>query len=436
MVYLHVVLLIEIIILAARLGGIGVGLAGGLGMAIAVFLFGIKPGEMPIDVILIILSVILALSAMQNAGGLRFMVQVAEKLLRNHPRYINFLAPLTTFVLTVLSGTAYTTLSVLKVIQEVAKSIGVRPSQPLTAAVVSCQIAITASPISAATAAMYVVVEKMGVPYGDVLLVIVPTGFVAICVAAFVASRQGGELLNDPIFIDRKEKGLIEAGIQDSKELPNSHLAKRAVYLFLASVVFIVTMLIFKPIIGHKIGSRDIIIITMFVTTLLIVVTCNVSLRSIKKASLFSDGTESLVVILGIAWLSGSIIGAYIPEIKEQAGEILRQYPALLALVFFITSAALFSHGAAAALLIPIAASLGIEASTIVGAFVAMNAMYITNIYPTAAYAIAADDTGSYMSKRWNGSYLVNHPFILPGLCGVGAALPVGFFLANTFIGG
>lgn len=206
MVYLHVVLLIGIIILAARLGGIGVGLAGGLGMAIAVFLFGIKPGEMPIDVILIILSVILALSAMQNAGGLRFMVQVAEKLLRDHPRYINFLAPLTTFVLTVLSGTAYTTLSVLKVIQEVAKSIGVRPSQPLTAAVVSCQIAITASPISAATAAMYVVVEKMGVPYGDVLLVIVPTGFVAICVAAFVASRQGGNYLTIQYLSIEKKK--------------------------------------------------------------------------------------------------------------------------------------------------------------------------------------------------------------------------------------
>lgn len=427
MIYLHLALLIGVIILAARLGGIGVGLAGGLGMAIATFVFGIKPGEMPIDVILIILSVILALSAVQNAGGLMYMVKIAENLLRKNPRYINILAPSVTFVLTLLSGTAYTTLSVLKVIQEVAKSIGVRPSQPLTAAVVSSQIAITASPISAATAAMYVVVEKMGVSYGSVLLVIIPTGFLAVCIASFVASRQGREW--------EQEKETIERiTVQTTLDSFNQNLAKRSVHLFFGSVMFIVIMLIFKPLIGHQLGSRDIIIMTMFITTLLVVMTCDVSLKSIKKASLFSDGTESLVVILGIAWLSGSIIGAHIPEIKAHAGEMLIQFPALLALAYFVTSAALFSHGAAAALLVPIAASLGIDPINIVGAFVAMSAMYITNIYPTAAYAIATDDTGSYLSKRWNGSYFVNHPFILPGLCGVIVAVPFGLFLARIFI--
>ena len=162
MIFLEIILLFGCIIYAAKLGGIGVGMAGGLGMAIAVFVLGLKPGAIPIDVILIILSVIFAISCMQLAGGMDYMVKLASKLLRSNPKYINILAPAVTFVLTVLGGTGYTAMSVLNVIQEVAKENHVRPSQPLTSAVIASQIAITASPISAATAAMYVVVEKMG----------------------------------------------------------------------------------------------------------------------------------------------------------------------------------------------------------------------------------------------------------------------------------
>lgn len=168
MIFLEIILLFGCIIYAAKLGGIGVGMAGGLGMAIAVFVLGLKPGAIPIDVILIILSVIFAISCMQLAGGMDYMVKLASKLLRSNPKYINILAPAVTFVLTVLGGTGYTAMSVLNVIQEVAKENHVRPSQPLTSAVIASQIAITASPISAATAAMYVVVEKMGGSFGQV----------------------------------------------------------------------------------------------------------------------------------------------------------------------------------------------------------------------------------------------------------------------------
>ncbi|SEF81195.1 anaerobic C4-dicarboxylate transporter family protein [Vibrio hangzhouensis] len=434
MIYMHLLLLVATVVLAARLGGIGVGLAGGVGMSIAVFGFGLEPGKMPISVLLIILSVILALAVMQRAGGLDYMVKVAERLLRNNPKYINVLAPLTTFVLTVLSGTQYTTLSILNVIQQVAKSTNVRPSQPLTASVVACQVAITASPISAATAAMWVVVEQMGVSFGSVLAVIIPTGFVAACVATFVAVRQGCDLLDDPIYKARLESGQLEQVQLSEDKTPDAPEAKRSVLIFLASVVFIVIMLMFKKVIGHGLGSRDLIVITMFVSALITAFACKVDLKTIKKASVLADGAESLIVILGIAWLSGTVIGAHIPEIKAQAGIWLEAYPMLLALIFWITSAALFSHGATSALLIPIAGSMGISPEFIVGSFVAMSAMYITNIYPTSAFAISTDDTGSYESKRWNGSRFFNHPFILPGISGILVAVPFGFMLASIFI--
>lgn len=175
-------------------------------MVIAVYIMGLSPGSIPVSVILIIMSVILALSVMQQAGGMGYMVKCAEKMLRNNPKYINILAPATTFTLTTLAGTGYTAMSVLNVIQQVAKDNGVRPSQPLSSAVVASQIAITASPISGATAAMYVVVEKMGVNFFDAICVILPAALVGSAVAAFVASKQGVELAEDPIYQERVKK--------------------------------------------------------------------------------------------------------------------------------------------------------------------------------------------------------------------------------------
>lgn len=433
MLVLQIFILLACIVLAARLGGIGVGLAGGLGLGIVVFVLGMKPGEIPVSVILIIMSVILALSVMQQAGGMAYMVKVAEHILRKNPKYINVLAPLITFLLTTLAGTGYSAMAVLNVIQEVAKGNGIRPSQPLTGAVVASQIAITASPISAATAAMYVAVETTGVGFGSAMLILIPAAFVGSMVAAFIASKQGCDLKDDPIYQERLKQKLVHFADKSAKESESTPAAKRSVLIFLIGVAFIVLTLMFKKQIGHHLGSRDVIVITMFIVSLITAFSCKVKLSSIKKASIFADGAESLVVILGIVWLSSTIIGAYIPEIKLVAGDVLKAYPALLAVVFFCTSALLFSQGATSALLCPIAVSLGVEPATILACFVAVSALYITNIYPTSAFAVAIDDTGSYMGK-WNGSMIINHPFFLPGCLGIIVAVPVGFLMASVVL--
>ena len=220
MVWVHFALLFACIIYAAKLGGIGVGMAGGPGMAIAVFGFGMKPGFIPVDVILIIMTVIFACSVMHIAGGMDYLVRVSGNLLRRNPKFFNVLAPLVTFVLTVLSGTGYTAMSVLNVIQDVAKQNGVRPPQPLTGAVIASQIAITASPISAATAAMWGVVVTMGVSFGQALMVIMPAAFFGSAVAALISSFQGVELAKDPIFQERMAQGLVKMSSAEDKEKP------------------------------------------------------------------------------------------------------------------------------------------------------------------------------------------------------------------------
>lgn len=434
MIFLEIILLFGCIIYAAKLGGIGVGMAGGLGMAIAVFVLGLKPGAIPIDVILIILSVIFAISCMQLAGGMDYMVKLASKLLRSNPKYINILAPAVTFVLTVLGGTGYTAMSVLNVIQEVAKENHVRPSQPLTSAVIASQIAITASPISAATAAMYVVVEKMGGSFGQALAVIVPSEVFGAIVTAIISSMQGVDLDKAPIFQKRLKEGLVSMKTKKEAEKPTTRKAKVSVAIFLLAVVFIVALLLFKPYIGHTLGSRDIIIISMLMAGLVMYWFCDISLDRIKNTPIFGGGMESLVVVLGIVWMSSTIIGAHIPEIKTQATALLEQYPALLAVAFFCVSALLFSQGATAALLVPVAASLGVDVSTILASFVACSALYITNIYPTTAFAIACEDTGSFMDRKWNGSWVINPPLVLPGIVGLVAAVPFGFLISKMVL--
>ena len=430
MVYIHFALLFACIIYAAKLGGIGVGMAGGFGMAIAVFCLGIPPGPMPLDVILIIMSVLFACSVMHVAGGMDYMVRVASRVLRANPKYINILAPAIAFLLTILSGTGFTTMSILNVIQEVAKQNGVRPSQPLTSAVVASQIAISASPISAATAAMWVVVETMGVSFGQALCVILPAGLFGAAVASLISSFQGVDLEKDPIFQARMKAGLVAMSSQEQRDAPLPKGAKLSVVIFLLSVVFIVAMLLFKKEIGHTLGSRDIIVITMLFISMLMYWFCDVELTKIKNSSIFKGGYESLVVILGICWLASTVIGIYIPTIKEQATVLLGQYPGLLALAFFCVSALLFSQGATSALLVPVAASLGCDAPMILACFVAVSGIFVTNVYPTSAFAISCDDTGSFMGK-WSGTYVINHPFFLPGCLGLVAAIPFGFLMAG-----
>ncbi|TQI78124.1 anaerobic C4-dicarboxylate transporter DcuA [Serratia fonticola] len=432
MVILHVILLLGTIMLAARWGGIGVGFAGGIGLAIAVFILGVPAGAPPIDVMLIILSTILALSAMQQAGGMDYLVVLTEKLLRNHPGYLNILAPSVTFILTVLSGTGYTAMSVMNVIQEVAKDNGIRPSQPLSSAVVASQLGITASPISAATAIMYGTVEVMGVSFGDAMLVVLPTALFAMLVAAFIASRQGIKLVDDPVCQKIMQENKSIQNKQAKRSIPRG--AKSSVVIFLLGVMFVVCMLLFKSLIGHTINSRDLIIITMFIVSTIIIFNCKLDMKEIKNSPLFKSGAESLVVVLGIVWLSSTLIGAHLEEIKTGASEILRTYPVLLAAVFFCTSAMLFSQGATSALLMPIAASIGISPEAILASFVAVSALYITNIYPTTAFAIATDNTGSFLSKRWNGSRIVNHPFFLPGCLSIICSVPFGFLLAKLIL--
>ncbi|ANO33912.1 anaerobic C4-dicarboxylate transporter [Vibrio breoganii] len=435
MIMVELLVVLVFIYLGARIGGIGIGLAGGLGVIALSLGLGIPTSQdfIPIDVILIIMSVITAIAAMQVAGGMDWLVQIAEDFLRKHPERITFYAPIVTFVMTLMAGTGHTAFSTLPVIAEVAKGQGIRPSRPLSIAVVASQIAITASPISAAVVAFAAMLEPQGVDYLTLLAICIPTTFIACMVGAFVANFIGCPLKDDPVYQERLEQGLIKLNTGERREILPT--AKRATYIFLGAIVFVVLYaaaisgsvgLIENP----TLGRNEAIMTVMLGAAAVIVLTTKIDAAMIPAAATFRSGMTACVCVLGVAWLGSTFVNAHVNDIKEFAGSLLADYPWMLALVLFFASMLLYSQGATTVALMPAALAIGVAPLTAVASFAAVSALFVLPTYPTLLAAVEMDDTGSTRI----GKYVFNHPFFLPGVATITTAVTLGFVFGSFFI--
>ena len=420
------------IFVGARLGSIGIGFAGGLGVLVLALVFGLKPGDIPIDVILIIMSVIAAIAAMQVAGGLDYLVQLAERVLRSNPKYITFLAPLVTYTMTIFAGTGLTAFSTLPVIAEVAKLQGIRPSRPLSIATIASQIAITASPISAAVIFLAGALEPVGVDYVQLLIICIPTTFTAVMLTAFVANFLGKDLKDDPIYQDRLAKGLVSMPTDKEKqqqELPAG--AKTSVLIFLIAIIAVVcyAMAISSTVglIKDPVLKRDAAIMTfMLGAATFIALFCKIDCNKVLNAATFKSGMSACICVLGVAWLGTTFVAAHIEEINVFAGNLLESKPWLLAVVLFFAAMLLYSQAATTRALMPAAIALGVSPVAAIAAFASVSALFVLPTYPTLLAAIEFDDTGSTRI----GKYVFNHPFLIPGVICITLAVTFGFLLA------
>ncbi len=412
MIWVELAIVLLFIFIGARIGGIGIGLAGGAGVIALSLILGVptKQAFIPVDVILIIMSVITAIAAMQVAGGMDWLVQLAENFLRKHPERITFYAPIVTFLMTLMAGTGHTAFSTLPVIAEVAKGQGVRPSRPLSIAVVASQIAITASPISAAVVAFAAMLVPFGVDYLTLLAICIPTTFAACMVGAFVANFMGSE----------------------REILPT---AKTATYIFLTAIILVVCYaaaisnsigLIENP----ALGRNEAIMTFMLAAAAGIVLLTKIDAAQIPAASTFRSGMTACVCVLGVAWLGSTFVNAHVDGIKEVAGTLLADYPWMLALVLFFASMLLYSQGATTVALMPAALAIGVAPLTAVASFAAVSALFVLPTYPTLLAAVEMDDTGSTRI----GSYVFNHPFFIPGVVTIASAVAFGFLFGSLFI--
>ncbi len=420
--------------LGARLGSIGIGFAGGFGVLVLALVFGLEPGGIPIDVILIIMSVISAIAAMQVAGGLDYMVQVAERILRKNPKYITFLAPVVTYTMTIFAGTGLTAFSTLPVIAEVAKEQGVRPSRPLAIATVASQIAITASPISAAVIFLASELEKVGVGYIELLMICIPTTFAACMLGAVVTNFLGKELKDDPVYQERLAQGLVKKA-SEAKEQELKPGAKASVGVFLLGLIFVVG---YASAISENVGliedpvlPRDYAIMTIMLTVAtLIALVCKIKTNDVLSAPTFKSGMSACICVLGVAWLGTTFVSAHLEQINMFAGSVLETKPWLLAVVLFFAAMLLYSQAATTKALMPAALALGVSPVSAVASFAAVGSLFVLPTYPTLLAAVEFDDTGSTRI----GKYVFDHPFLIPGVTTIALAVTLGFIVAPMVI--
>lgn len=425
------------ILVGARVGGIGLGVFGGLGLAILSFGFGLKPAGLPIDVMFMIMAVVSAAAAMQAAGGLDYMIKIATNILRRNPKHITFIAPLVTWTFTVLAGTGHVAYSVLPVIAEVSRHSGIRPERPLSMAVIASQFAIVASPIAAAVVAVVAFLEPQSIHLGDVLMVTIPSTLAGILLACVFVNKMGKELKDDPEYQRRlKDPKYADTfnSTTSSTEIEVSKTAKVSVSLFLFGALLVVLMGAvpsLRPVFdGKPMGMAHTIEIIMLSIGALIIFTCKPDSTEITKGSVFHAGMRAVIAIFGIAWLGDTLMQAHIDEVKDLVKGLVETAPWAFAFALFVLSVLVNSQGATVATLFPLGIALGIPAPVLIGVFVAVNGYFFVPNYGPIIASIDFDTTGTTKI----GKYIFNHSFMLPGLLSMAFCLVFGLALSNVLL--
>lgn len=436
MLYLQLLVVLVAIIIGARLGGIGLGVMGGVGLAILSFVFGLQPTAPPIDVMLMIAAVIAAASCMQAAGGLEYMVKVAEHILRRNPAKVTILSPIVTYLFTFIAGTGHIAYSVLPVIAEVARETKIRPERPLGIAVIASQQAITASPISAATVALLGLLAGFDISLFDILKVTVPATLIGVLVGAFCSMKVGKELEDDPEYQRRLKEGMIEEVTQESTRIENLSKARISVLIFLLATFLIV---LFGSIDSLRpsfevngqvtmLNMPSIIEIIMLSTAAVILLVCRIDGIKAVQGNIFPAGMQAVIAIFGIAWMGDTFIAGNLEQLKGSIEQVVQSMPWLFGVALFVMSILLYSQAATIRAVVPLGIALGISPLLLIALFPAVNGYFFIPNYPTVVAAINFDRTGTTRI----GKYILNHSFMMPGLVSTIVAILVGLLLIQV----
>ena len=434
MFYVHMLLLLAVIFVGIRHGGIAFGLLGGLGVSVLAFVFGIAPGSPPVSVMLIILAVVAASATLEATGGLKLLVKFAEKLLRKHPEHIVFLGPLCTYSLTVLVGTGHSVYPLLPVIYDVSYKKGIRPERPLAMATVASQMGITASPIAAAAAVVLAtaVDNNLDINLLDVLMVTIPATLTGLLVACAWSLKRGKDLDKDEEFQARLTDDEFREALTDPKadevQTPQAEsTAKKGLTVFLLGIFAVIMVAMFsKQILPAGVSMSVAIQFMMLSVGGVILLATNISPKKIVTSNVFTAGMTAVIIIFGIAWMSDTIIEHHKTYLVSAVSDIVSVYPWTFAIAMFVSSIFLKSQAAVLTIMLPLGFSLGIPAPVLIGVLPACYAYFFFPFYPSDLAAISFDRTGT----THIGKYVLNHSFIIPGFIGVVTATFVGYFIS------
>jgi anaerobic C4-dicarboxylate transporter DcuA len=443
MIFLQLAILLVCIFIGARMSGIGLGVMGMIGLLILLFAFKMQPSDPPLEVMLIILSVVTAAAALQAAGGMDYLVNIAGKLLRSKPGQITFLGPLVTYFFTLFAGTAHISYSIMPIIAEVAIKKRIRPERALSMSVTAAHMGITASPVSAASAALLTVLAPAGTKLADILLICIPSTIIGVIVGILFVWKRGKELDKDPEFLERMKDPLFAKNLDDTKDtvLALKEGATRSVAIFAAAVLGVVLIGSFPSLLPSFAGEGfqpnfavnaagqvqipSMIMMIMLAAAGLIILFCKTTAAQVTKASLFASAGQATIAVFGVVWMSSTFMNHNAAVIESTLGNLVKSYPWAFAIALFTLSILLFSQAATTKALMPLGLALGLPPAYLVGIFPSVNGHFFVPGYPTLLTAIQFDRTGTTRI----GKYVLNHSFMLPGIVTTIAATIAGVLL-------
>ena len=443
--FLAFLVLLACLLIGVRHGGIGLAVISGIGLVIYTFVFGYKPGSPPIDVMLTILAVVTCAGFLQTSGGLTVMLKYAEKFLRNNPKHVTILAPLTTWFLTVLCGTGHVVYTMFPIIYDIAIKQNIRPERPMAVASVASQMGICASPVSVAIVSIVGFMATAGHNYSviQILAVAMPATGLGVFFAALWSYRRGKDLDKDERFQEFiKDPANKEYVYGDSeslldKELPSSFY--HAMYIFFAGIIVIAALGNFPDLLPHfpdakgnmkAISMTAVIQMVMLLVASIILFVCKVKAKDVGNSQVFKSGIVALVSVYGVAWMANTCFGAHMAFLKEFLGNAVAQYPWAFAIIAFLTSKLVNSQAAAIAIVFPMALSVGMDPVIIMSFISACYGYFFLPTYPSDLACIGFDRSGTTRI----GKYILNHSFMIPGLIGVISGCCVGFVMAHIVL--
>jgi anaerobic C4-dicarboxylate transporter-like protein len=442
MMWIELLILFACIVVGARLGGIGLGTMGGIGLVILVFIFGLPPGSPPGIVLGMIIAVITALASMQSAGGLDYLISFATKVMKKKPQYITFVAPFVTFILIMASGTQHVIYALLPVIAEVSTKAGIRPERPLSISVTASMYGLISSPISAATVALLAALASYQVNLLQIMMVIIPASILGVLVGTLSVAWRGKELNDDPEYQERLKSGKIQdasAAVEMAKEKIGN--ARNSLLIFLVAIVVVVFIGIFpelrpsyqmftgKDFTIEQLEMGDAIMIIMLAAAGIMMIFFKAKPGEAVKGSIMTGGVVAVISILGVSWMGSSFFEGNRIEIVGGIAGLIQQAPWVLVIGLFILSMLLFSQAATVVTLMPVAVALGMPLWILIAVYPAVNGFFFLPTYGTVLAAVSFDRTGTTKI----GKYLLNHSFMLPGfVCLI--ATTVFAFIISSFV--
>lgn len=448
MIFWQLGILLIMILIGSQMKGIGLGIMGMIGLLIFVLVFKMTPADPPVAVLLIILAIVTTAATLQAAGGLDYLVSIAERIIRKNPSQITFIAPFVTYFLCLFAGTAHIVYSLLPIIAEVSAKRRIRPERPLSVSVIASHLAITGSPMSAASASLAGMLAYSSASI-DIMKVCIPAALCGILASVLAVRKKGVELDKDPIFLEKMKDPEFAHSMDPSRIGNVNHQyvpapgAKIAVAIFGLAILLVIFFGAFPAFVPYVGGGPSFSVSengTINLTSLIILITLSASgcimlvtktpAAKVAKMTLFTSMASAVVSVLGVVWMSATFMLANEEIIEHTFKDVVMEHPWTFAIALFFMGALTFSQAATTRAIMPMGLALGVSSPHLLAMFPAVNGDFFLPGYPTLVAAIDFDRTGSTKI----GKFVVNHSFMLPGLVAIAVTIFVGFILSGFLL--